>query len=111
MRRSRRGDAAGARTRAKAAFIEAESLAGAAESWSRGELDSRSRSSDARRTYRAATAAAVRAGEREVLERELPAIRAPGPRRKAWAHPSSPPTFTSAAREQAELEAASPPAS
>jgi hypothetical protein len=101
--------AAGAPTSAKAAIIEAESLAGAAEKLvARGELDlaiaQLGRATDA---YRAATAAAVRAGEREVLERGLPAIRAARAEAEGVGAPElAADAFTSAAREQAELEAA-----
>ncbi len=101
--------AAGAPTSAKAAFIEAESLAGAAEKLAeRGQLDlavaQLGRAADA---YRAAAAAAARAAERDGLEKEIPALRAA----RAEAEGAGAPTlaadaFTAAANEQAELEAA-----
>ena len=106
--------AAGAPTSAKAAIIEAESLAGAAEKLvARGELDlaiaQLGRATDA---YRAATAAAVRAGEREVLERELPAIRAARAEAEGVGAPSSPPMRSRAPRaSRPSSKPPSPPAS
>ncbi len=100
---------AGAPTNAKAAFIEAESLAGAAEKLiERGQLDlavqQLGRAADA---YRTAFAAAIRAGEREVLEKELPAIRAARTQAEGvGAETLAADAFAAAARGQAELEAA-----
>jgi Protein kinase domain len=101
--------AAGAPTNAKAEFIEAESLAGAAEKLAeRGELDlavaQLGRASDA---YRTAVAAAERAGERLVLEQEIPAIRAARADAEGAGAPDlAADAYTAAAADQAALEAA-----
>jgi hypothetical protein len=101
--------AAGAPASAKAAFIEAEALAGAAEKLvERGQLElavgQLGRAADA---YRTALTAAARAGEREVLEKELPAIRAARADAEGAGAPAlAADAFAAATREQAKLEEA-----
>ncbi|MCC6763876.1 MAG: protein kinase [Deltaproteobacteria bacterium] len=101
--------AAGAAKSAKAACIEAEALAGAAEKLvERGQLElavaQLGRATDA---YRAATAAAVRAGEREILAGEIPAVQAARAQAEsAGAATLAADVFGAAARAQTELEAA-----
>ncbi|OQY65593.1 MAG: hypothetical protein B6D46_12895 [Polyangiaceae bacterium UTPRO1] len=101
--------AADAPRHAKAESIEAEALAGAAEKLiERGQLELAAaqlgRAADA---YRAAASAAARAGEREVLEKELPALRAArAAAESAGAATLAADTFAAAAREQADFEAA-----
>ncbi len=101
--------AAGAQSLAKAAFIEAESLAGAAEKLAeRGQLElavaQLGRATDA---YRAAITTALRAGERDVLEKELPALKAArAAAEEAGAPALAADVFDAAAREQARLEEA-----
>ncbi|MCC6849467.1 MAG: serine/threonine protein kinase [Deltaproteobacteria bacterium] len=101
--------AAGAATHAKAPFIEAEALAGAAEKLAeRGQLElAGAQLGRAADVYRAATAAAVRAGEREVLEQEISAVRAARAEAEhAGATTLAADAFAAAARAQAELEGA-----
>ncbi len=101
--------AAGAPTSAKAAYIEAETLAGAAEKLvERGQLElavaQLGRAADA---YRTAATAAARAAERAVLEKELPAIRAArAEAEQAEAAVLAADAFNTAASDQAALEAA-----
>ena len=101
--------AAGAPTSAKAAFIEAESMARAAEKLvDRGQLETavsqHGRAADA---YRAAITIAARAGEREVLEKEIPAIRAARADAESVDAPAlAGDAFAAATQEQSRLEAA-----
>lgn len=101
--------AAGAPTSAKAAYIEAETLAGAAEKLAeRGQLElavaQLGRAADA---YRTAVTAAARAAERALLEKELPAIRAArAEAEQAEAPALATAAFDAAAADQAALEAA-----
>lgn len=101
--------AAGAPTHAKAAFIEAETLAAAAEKLvERGQLElavnQLGRAADA---YRGAAAVAARAGERDVLEKELPALRAARAAAEGAGAPDlAADAFSAAIREQAALEEA-----
>jgi len=101
--------AAGAPTSAKAAYIEAETLAGAAEKLvERGQLElavaQLGRATDA---YRTAVTAAARAAERALLEKELPAIRAArAEAEQAEAPALATAAFDAAASDQAALEAA-----
>ena len=101
--------AAGAPSAAKAVFIEAETLAGAAEKLvERGQLElavqQLGRATDA---YRNAIKVAARAGERAVLEKELPALRAARSEAEDAGAPTlATETFTAAVGEQAKLEEA-----
>lgn len=101
--------AAGAPSSAKAAYIEAETLAAAAEKLvERGQLElavaQLGRATDA---YRVAATTAARAAERALLEKELPAIRAA----RAAAETAEAPAlatdaFDAAASDQKALETA-----